>query len=172
MSRRCHARRILLALVLIAIPSKCQAVWDADISIYTDPNPPRANESFTLAAIRLFPDAGYECVGQSISIDGNRIDISATIQDQHSQLGIFFAKYETTAGAWFDDFGPLAAGTYQTNVKIWLTRWPETAGGQLIDEENLQFNVAAEVPEPAACLLLMCAIGGVIWLHRPTRTRS
>ena len=172
MTRQGHSIGLLVTLVLIAFPSKCMAIWDDDIYIYTNPNPPRANESFTLAAIRSFPDAGYECVGQSISIDGNRIDISATIQDQHSQLGIFFANYVTTGGAWFDDFGSLAAGTYQTNVKIWLTRWPDTAGGQLIDEENLQFTVAAEVPEPDACLLLVCAIGSVIWLHRPTRTRS
>ena len=111
MARQEHLRGLPLILVLIAFPLKCAAIWDDDVFIYTDPNPPRANEKFTLAAMRSFPDAGYECVAQPISIDGSRIDITAIIQDHHSQPGILFAQHLTTAGAWFGDFGPLATGS-------------------------------------------------------------
>jgi hypothetical protein len=170
MTRDWRSQGLLLMLVLTAFPSKCAALGDDDILFFTDPSPPRANEKFNLAAMRSFPDAGYEGIAQSVSINGNRIDIAAIVQDHHARPSIVFAQSVTFAGAWFGDLGPLAAGTYQANVKIWLTPWPATSGGQLINEENLQFSVAGAVPEPDALLPLICAFGGAISLRRSSFT--
>jgi hypothetical protein len=47
----------------------------------------------------------------------------------------------TPVGAFFNDFGPLAAGTYYVNAEIWLTPWPSTSGVYLHDQGSLQFTV-------------------------------
>ena len=65
----------------------------------------------------------------------------ALVQDQHTRPGSVFLTVMTPVGAYFNDFGPLTAGTYHVSAEIWLTPWPSTSGGYLYDEGSLQLTV-------------------------------
>jgi hypothetical protein len=119
--------------------------WD-DFHITIDPSSPTDEEIFDLHAFRWFPDSGYVGLDQSIRVTGNQIDLWALVQDQHTQPDSAFLTVMTRGGAFFDDFGPLAAGTYHFNAEIWLTPWPETSGGSLYDTGQLQFTVSNTSP--------------------------
>jgi hypothetical protein len=112
-----------------------------DFHITIDPSSPTDKDTFDLRAFRWFPDSGYLGIDQSISVSGNQIDVRALVQDQHTRPDSAFLTVMTPGGAFFPEFGPLAAGTYQLNTEIWLTPWPDTSGGYLCDEGNLQFTV-------------------------------
>jgi hypothetical protein len=116
--------------------------WD-DFHITIVPSSPTDEDTFDLRAFRWFPDSGYQGIDQSISVSGNQIDVWALIQDQHTRPDSAFLTVMTPGGAFFNDFGPLAAGTYQVNAEIWLTPWPATSGGYLYDEGSLQFTVTS-----------------------------
>jgi hypothetical protein len=158
MSRQWQMTSLIVVLAVFGIPSTSVGVWDDDIWLFTSPPLPTDEDVFDLDAGRSFPDAGYFSIDQSISVNGNEIDVWALIQDQHTRPNAVFAQHLTWCGAFFNDFGPLAAGTYEVNVHILLTPWPATSGGELIDEETLQFTVTSAVPEPGTILLLVPAI--------------
>jgi hypothetical protein len=143
--RKCP-RSVLALVVLSAVISVASTSvgdeWD-DFHITIDPSSPTDEDTFDLRAFRWFPDSGYLHLDQSISVSDNQIDAWALIQDQHTRPDTAFLTVMTPGGAFFDDLGPLAAGTYRVNAEIWLTPWPATSGGSLYDEGSLQFTVTS-----------------------------
>jgi len=143
MSRYWQGTWLLVLSAVFAVASTSLGdEWD-DFHIIIDPPSPTDEDTFDLRAFRWFPDSGYLGIDQSIIVSGNQIDVWALIQDQHTQPGSVFLTVMTPGGAFFNDFGPLAAGTYQVNAEIWLTPWPATSGGYLYDEGSLQFTVTS-----------------------------
>jgi hypothetical protein len=132
---------VLLAVISVASISAGDE-WD-NFHITIDPSSRTDEDTFDLHAFRWFPDSGYVHLDQSISVSGNQIDVWALIQDQHTRPDSAFLTVMTPRGAFFNDIGPLAAGTYQVNAEIWLTPWPATSGGNLYDAGNLQFTVTS-----------------------------
>ena len=131
---------LVLAAAVSAASASAGDEWD-DFHITIDPSSPTNEDTFDLRAFRWFPDSGYLGIDQSISVSGNQIDVRALVQDQHTRPGSVFLTVMTPVGAFFNDFGPLTAGTYHVNAEIWLTPWPSTSGGYLYDEGSLQFTV-------------------------------
>ncbi len=141
MSRQWQLTCMLVLVATVSVKSTSAAdEWD-DFHITIDPSSPTDKDTFDLRAFRWFPDSGYLGIDQSISVSGNQIDVRALVQDQHTRPDSAFLTVMTPGGAFFPEFGPLAAGTYQLNTEIWLTPWPDTSGGYLCDEGNLQFTV-------------------------------
>jgi hypothetical protein len=137
-------RRFLLgALVLAAAgltTSPSAADWD-DLVISVTPASPTDEETFDLRALKPFHDSGFVSIDQSIAVHGNQIDVRALVQDQHTRPGHVFLTVISPRGAFFNDYGPLAAGTYTVNAEIWYTAWPSTTYDFLYDEGSLQFTV-------------------------------
>ena len=133
---------VVLSAVISVASTSAGDEWD-DFHITIDPSSPSDEDTFDLRAFRWFPDSGYLHLDQSISVSGNQIDVWALVQDQHTRPDSAFLTVMTPGGAFFNDFGPLPAGTYQVNAEIWLTPWPATSGGYLYDEGNLQFTVTS-----------------------------
>ena len=141
MSRQRQAIGVLvLAAAVSAASTSAGDEWD-DFHITIDPLSPTSEDTFDLRAFRWFPDSGYLGIDQSVSVSGNQIDVRALVQDQHTRPGSVFLTVMTPVGAFFNDFGPLTAGTYHVSAEIWLTPWPSTSGGYLYDEGSLQFTV-------------------------------
>lgn len=132
---------VLSAMFSVAHPSAGD-IWD-DFHITIDPSSPTDEDTFDLRAFRWFGDSGYLPIDQSIHVSGNQINVWALVQDLHTQPGSVFLTVMTPAGAFFDDYGPLAAGTYDVNAELWLTPWPATSGGYLYDSGSLQFTVTS-----------------------------
>lgn len=133
---------LVLSAVFASGSTSAGDEWD-DFHITIDPSAPTDEDTFDLRVFRWFPDSGYVSLDQSISVSGNRIDVWALIQDQHTQPDSAFLTVMTPGGAFFNDFGPLTAGTYQVNAELWLTPWPAASGGYLYDEGGRQFTVTS-----------------------------
>jgi hypothetical protein len=140
LSRSCIACLLLAGFAAISAAPASADEW-TEFHITIDPASPSAGETFDLHAFSWFGDSGYVPLDQSIEVAGNEINVSALLQDWHSRPGYFFATVMTPGGAFFNDFGPLAAGTYQVNAEVWLTPWPATSGGYLYDQGSRQFTV-------------------------------
>jgi hypothetical protein len=174
------SRTLLLMLAVFAVPSTSPAIWNDDIRLYTSPGSPTNKDIFDFEASRSFPDPGYVSIDQSINIHGNEIDIWVLIEDRHTS-GNVFAAVLVSDGAFFEDLGPLAPGTYQVNVEMWLTPWRLTLGGELIDAnprqltrelidaETLQLTI---VPEPPTAVLLLLAVFARTPVHSASRHGS
>src|SRR5918996_1675657 len=118
MSRQWRWVGVLVLSAVFAVASTSAGdEWD-DFHITIDPSSPTDQDTFDLRAFRWFPDSGYVGIDQSISVSGNQIDVWALIQDQHTRPGSVFLTVMTPGGAFFNDFRPLAAGTYQVNAEI------------------------------------------------------
>lgn len=142
MPRQCQSTCVLVLAFAVSIASTSAGdEWD-DFYITIDPSSPTSEDTFDLRAFRWFPDSGYLGIDQSISVSGNQIDVRALVQDQHTRPNSAFLTVMTPVGALFNDFGPLAAGTYHVSAEIWLTPWPSTSDGYLYDEGSLQFTVS------------------------------
>jgi hypothetical protein len=144
MLRNCRSDLVLVVLFAVMSIASTSAgdEWD-DFHVIIDPSSPTDEDAFDLRAFRWFPDSGYVRLDQSISVSGNQIDVWALIQDQHTRPNTAFLTVMTQGGAFFNDFGPLPAGTYEVNAEIWLTPWPATSGGTLYDEGSRQFVVTS-----------------------------
>jgi hypothetical protein len=141
MKRQRHLVRIIvLAAVCSVASSSAGDEWD-EFHIRIDPTSPTSQETFDLHAFVWFGDSGYLPLEQSIDVIGNQINVRALIQDQHTRPNSVFLTVMTRGGAFFNDFGPLPAGTYDVNAEVWLTPWPATSGGYLYDQGSLQFTV-------------------------------
>jgi len=133
-------RLLVLSAVFMVASTSAGDEWD-DFHITIDPSSPTDDDTFDLRAWLWFSDSGYLRLDQSISVSGNQIDVRALIQDQHTRPDSAFLTVMTREGAFFNDFGPLAVGTYHVNAEVWLTPWPSTSGGYLYDEGSLHFTV-------------------------------
>jgi hypothetical protein len=131
---------VIFATILAVASTSAGDEW-TDFHIVIDPSSPTNEETFDLRAFRWFGDSGYVRLDQSIQVTGNQIDVRTLIQDQHTQPDSFFLTVMTQGGAFFNDFGPLATGTYQVNAEIWITPWPRTSGGYLFAEGSREFTV-------------------------------
>jgi hypothetical protein len=137
----------------------------AELAVTADPASPVHADTFDLSVLHEFGDTGYGHLDQSISVNGNQIDVDVLMQDLHTKPGSVFAAIIMPSGAFFDDFGPLAAGTYEVNAQMWLTPWPDTGPGYLYDTGSLTFRAAPE-PNAAALLLVGAAIAAGTVLRR------
>jgi len=123
-------------------------------------------DTFDLRAFHTFGDPGYAAIDQTISVNGNQIDVYVLMQDLHTMPGSAFPQVISPAGAFFDDFGALAAGTYNVNAEMWYTTWPSTAPAVFFDTGTLTFDV---VPEPGT-LSMMLAASGLVALTKRRRS--
>ena len=152
--------RVLVTIPLLAAMAWVLAVPAArgELAVTAGPASPVRADVFDLSVVRAFNDPGYGHLEQSITVNGNQIDVDVVIQDLHTQPGTVFPQVITTSGALFEDLGPLAAGTYEVNARMWLTPWPDTGPGALYDTGSLTLHAAA-APEPGAAALMLIGVG-------------
>jgi hypothetical protein len=112
------------------------------LSVTVTPPTPTGADTFDLRVSGWLPDTGYTHLDRSISVSGNQIDIDILVQDLHPQGGIFL-QVLTPTGAFFDDFGPLSAGSYDVSAELWLAFWPNTSPDYLYMTGSLAFDVLA-----------------------------
>jgi hypothetical protein len=122
-----------------AAPISSFADWYGDLLISVSPPTPSSVETFDLEVLQVFGDPSQERVEQTIAIDGDRIHVYVLMRDL---FGIF-PQVVTADGAFFDDFGPLAAGTYDVDAEMWMRRPTEFGGLEtvLINRGSLTFDV-------------------------------
>jgi hypothetical protein len=145
MARQSLSAGAIIFVAVLSHASLSAADWD-DLVISVSPASPTDEQTFDLRALKGFHDSGYLRIDQSIEVNGNQIDVRALVQDQHTIPGMFFLQVITPVGAFFDDFGPLAAGTYTVNAEIWYTFWPYTSYDYLLEEGSMEFTVAGLDP--------------------------
>jgi hypothetical protein len=121
-----------------AAPRSSFADWYGDFIVSVSPPTPTSLQTFDLRVIQVFGDPSQERVEQSITINGNRLSVYVLMKDL---FGVF-PQVVTADGAFFDDFGPLAAGTYHVDAEMWMRR-PTEIGEEtvLINRGNLTFDV-------------------------------
>ena len=102
---------------------------------------PTDQDTFDLRAWRWFGDSGYDLQDQSITVTGNQIDVYILVRDYHFPSGGVFLTVMTPVGAYFNDYGPLDAGDYQVNAKMWKTYWPDMPAS-LYKEATFNFSVS------------------------------
>jgi hypothetical protein len=113
----------------------------AELSVWTDPASPSSTQTFDLRAFHEFGDPGQRRIEQSITVAGNQIDVYVLMRDMHC-CGLFFPQVITDDGAFFDDFGPLAAGNYHVDAEMWMQRSTFPFSTYLLDTGSLDFSVA------------------------------
>ncbi len=162
-------RVVVLASVAMA-PVLFATAARAELAVTTDPVAPVLTDAFDLSVLREFGDAGYGLLDQSITVDGDQIDVDVVIQDLHTQPGVVFAQVVKASGALFEDVGPLATGTYRVNARMWLASWPDHGPGTLYDTGSLTLHAlhAASAPEPSTAVLMAVGAGilGAVALRR------
>jgi hypothetical protein len=124
---------------VLAAPASSYAEWYGDFEVSVSPSTPTSLETFDLLVTQVFGDPSQELAEQSISIDGDRIRAFVLMRDL---FGVF-PQVVTTDGAFFDDIGPLAAGTYHVDAEMWMRRPREIIGEEtvLINRGSLTFEV-------------------------------
>lgn len=137
---------VVASALLIATPMYGDEWTDFHFSI--NPVSPTDQDTFDLRSWRWFGDSGYALQDQSIVVRGNEIDLSIVVRDYHYPPGLYFLTVMTPVGAYFNDYGPLAAGNYQVNAKMWKTYWPDYPGS-LFQEATFHFTVGETVGSPA-----------------------
>jgi hypothetical protein len=128
-----------------AAPTSVYSDWYGDFLISVSPPTPSAVDPFDLEVLQVFGDPSQELVEQSLTIDGNRLHVYVLMKDL---FGVF-PQVVTADGAFFDDIGPLAAGTYEVDAEMWMRR-PTVSGVDetfLINRGSLTFEVT---PAPIA----------------------
>jgi hypothetical protein len=134
-----------VAAGVCAAPISAYSDWFGDFLISVSPSTPTALQTFDLQVLQVFGDPSQERVEQSITFDGNRLHVYVLMKDL---FGIF-PQVVTADGAFFDDIGPLAAGTYRVDAEMWMRR-PTVSGVDetiLINSGSLTFDVT---PAPLA----------------------
>jgi hypothetical protein len=130
-----------------------------ELAVTVTPSSLTDQDTFDLRAFHTFGDTGYTRLDQTVSVSGNQIDVYVLIQDLHTMPNSVFPQVITPAGAFFDDYGPLAAGTYQVNAEMWYTAWPTTEPSIFFDMGSLTFEVTSAVPEPTTVGMMLVAAG-------------
>ena len=164
MVRRCRMRSVWMTIVVASSMLLAAPAVRGELAVTADPVSPTETDTFDLSVLGEFNDAGYGWLDQSIVVDGDQIDVDVVMQDLHTQPGMAFAQVITTSGAMFEDLGPLAAGTYQVNARMWLATWPDTEPGYLYDIGSLTLHSATPglggaAPEPGAAVLMLVGAG-------------
>jgi hypothetical protein len=94
----------------------------AELIVSIDPHPPTSNQVFDLSAIFYeFGDPGQAVEEQTLTVNGNQIDVYVLMRDLHAP-GVYFPQVLTPGGATFHDVGPLDAGVYRINAEMWMRR--------------------------------------------------
>jgi hypothetical protein len=116
----------------------------AELAVWIDPASPSSTQTFDLRAFHTFGDPGQRRIEQSITVAGNQIDVYVLMRDMHC-CGYVFPQVIWDDGAFFDDYGPLAAGDYHLDAEMWMQRSTFPFTTYLLDTGSLDFSVTGDV---------------------------
>ena len=113
-----------------------------ELSVSVSPPAPTSEQTFDLRAFKWFGDPGQQRIEQSISIEGDRIHVYVLMEDLHCCYA--FPQVVWADGAFFDDIGPLDAGTYHVDAEMWMRdrrMFGGTTAPVLLSTGSLTFDV-------------------------------
>ena len=135
----------LVGATLVVLASSLTA--NAALEVWINPANLTSAETFSLRAFHEFGSCCHQRLDQSISFEGNQIDVFVLMEPPYEIALPVVNKY----GAYFADLGPLGPGTYHVDAEMWMRR-RRFAGYEdvLFNTGSLTFEVAE--PQPSVTL--------------------